>query len=207
MNSDKNIGQSATKPTMLHNVVQLLSIALRILGTLAAVLALISLAITLTHSWETVMQQAPSLFGHGNTKPLQKQIGSFAEFAAIGAAGFWLLKIALTQIKKRKIALGAPLLSLLQNALKLLKKNHRFLGWITAILGTGHAIYFLLYPDSKIKYTYTGIGALCGLAIVVGAGVFYHFQLKRKKPVRSDRLLHIAAALLFGLLLLIHLYV
>jgi hypothetical protein len=188
-----------------------LTVLLRIIGVVLSVLSLASLALTFTNSWPSVIEQFPSYFRHGEVKPAVLQLGNFAEFTVIGAAGFWISKKLLGQLRTRKLPIAdfwiKRISGLLLKLIAFLKHNHRFLGWITVLLASGHGAYFLIFPDKKVKYFYTGLGALIGLVIVAAVGIMFDYWMKKKKRVKAGRRYHFAAAVLFGILFLIHLYV
>jgi hypothetical protein len=208
--------QSESRKTYMNQknstlIMKSFSIVLQIAGYLLIAVSLISLYFTFTDSWNSVVQNFPSLFHRGEIKSATKQLGSFAEYAVIATAGFWLCKTLLGQIKNKKIQFSniwnKRISTLLHKAFLFFKKHHMFLGWVTVILASGHGVYFLLFPDNKIKYFYTGLAALIGLVIVAGVGIVFDQFMKKNKAVKAGRRYHFAAAVLFAVLFLVHLYV
>jgi hypothetical protein len=187
-----------------------LSRIVQIVGFLLIAVSLISLYFTLTNSWSSVVRHFPSLFPHQDLKGAIKQLGSFGEYTVIGTAAYWLCKTLLVQMKKKNSPLTDGWLprmsSIVQKAMLFFKKQHQFLGWVTVMVASGHGLYFILFPDKKLKFFYTGIAALIGLILAAGVGIVFDQLMKRNKAVKAGRRYHFAAAVLFAVLFLVHLY-
>ncbi len=177
-----------------------LAIGLKAVCVIIMLFAILALGITITNSWPAVALHFPASFSGRKLKMLGKQIGSFAEYGVFGAAGYWLLKLLLRKWKT------VPLKSLLQSAMLFFKRNHTFLGWFSVIVAASHAAYFLLNPDDKPIYLYTGLAAFGGLLLVALFGTIFRHAVKEKKAPLSRRKWHMAAAGVFAVAFLLHLY-
>ncbi|HZW83549.1 MAG TPA: hypothetical protein VFF14_09050, partial [Candidatus Deferrimicrobium sp.] len=78
---------------------------------------------------------------------------------------------------------------------------HILSGWVSFVLGLGHAVYYLLSAFGRVKYTYTGIVATIIMAVLIQLGVMYQYKAI-KLPVA--RKLHFALSLVLGVVMLTH---
>ena len=167
-----------------------LSIIIKLAGALAIALAVTILLLNL------LMRNLDAL------KEINKTLGSVAEYGAIATGALWLARHVWMYTKRNKLS-GAHYL---RHVFLFLKKHHTIIGYTVLSLATCHGVYFLLKGTDKMLRFYSGIGAFAALLIVSSAGVYLQ-KSGAGAAFAKNRKLHQAAAILFGLGLLIHLIV
>jgi hypothetical protein len=141
-----------------------------------------------------------------------RQAGTFAEIAGIAAAVLWLVRFIMVQIKNK----NTPIKEWLRQLYMALKKHHIFLGIITLVVAFIHGLYFFLFRNVKTDMgprehdttlnLYSGIVSFVALVVLALLG-WYHQSQRKTKQNQPTKKKHMIAALVFGILALIHIYV
>ncbi|QYR21183.1 hypothetical protein KZ483_26365 [Paenibacillus sp. sptzw28] len=190
--------------TRLLQAVKSLPLTALLRVCLLAVMTLTSAAlfITLSDSWSRVLAGSQSPGFQRSLKDIGTLIAKPAEFGIFGAAGYWVLRELIGRLKSKP----AFLLPLLRSVMLFLKRNHTFIGWFILIVAVSHGCFFLFIDQHSTKDLITGLSAFTGLAIVSGLGIYYSRARKKKIQSAIHRKWHFAAAVMFIVLFLIHLY-
>ncbi|EKN70262.1 hypothetical protein BABA_06236 [Neobacillus bataviensis LMG 21833] len=167
-----------------------LSIIIKLAGALAIALSVTILLLNL------LMGNLDAL------KEINKTLGSVAEYGAIATGTLWLSRHVWMYTKRNKWSAA----HYVRHVFLFLKKHHTLIGYAVLSLATSHGVYFLLKGTDKMLSFYSGIGAFAALVIVSTAG-FLVQKHGAGATFAKKRKFHQAAAILFGLILLIHLIV
>jgi hypothetical protein len=143
---------------------------------------------------------------------LNKQAGTFAEFAGIGAGVLWLIRKIMINIKTK----DSLVKEWLRQLFMVFRKHHIFLGITTLVITLIHGLYFLLFRNVKTDMGprshdttfnfYSGVVSFFALAFLALLG--WHHQANRKtKQNQPTKKRHIIASLVFGILAIIHIYI
>jgi hypothetical protein len=145
-------------------------------------------------------------------KGLNKQAGTFAEIVGIASAVFWLIRKVMVKIKKRDNLVK----EWCRQLYIVFQKHHIFLGIITLVISFIHGLYFLLFRnvpanmgprnhDTTLNF-YSGIASFFALDVLAFLGWYHHSNRKTKQNVQTKKR-HKIAALVFGIIALIHIYI
>jgi hypothetical protein len=143
---------------------------------------------------------------------LNRQAGTFTEIVGIAAAVLWLIRIVMINIKKRDNSLKEWFRQLYM----VFHKHHIFLGISALVLALIHGVYFLLFRNVKTNMGprdhdntlnfYSGIASFLALDVLALLG-WYHLSKRKTKQFAQTKTKHKIAALVFGILALIHIYI
>jgi len=144
---------------------------------------------------------------------LNRQAGTFAEIVGIASAVIWLLRIIMINIKKKDTSLK----EWFRQLYLVFQKYHLILGIITLVIAFIHGLYFLLFRNVKTHMGppgghdntlnfYSGIVSFFALCVLALLGWYHQTKRKTKQTLPTKRK-HKIAALVFGLLALIHIYI
>jgi cytochrome bd-type quinol oxidase subunit 2 len=142
---------------------------------------------------------------------INRKAGTLAEIIGIAAGVLWLIRTVIVQIKKRDRLLKEWLRKLYM----VIRKHHIFLGILTLVLAFTHGLYFFLLRfsgtqmesgrhDTTLNF-YSGLAAFAAL-VVLALLDWNHQNKKKTKQNKSTKKKHMIAALVFGILALIHIY-
>ncbi|NRD78302.1 hypothetical protein HPT25_13095 [Bacillus sp. BRMEA1] len=159
--------------------------------------------------YQTLNLEAGKSFSFRSAERPNRQAGTFAELASIAAAVYWLIRIVMVKLK------NSPFKEWLRQLYMLLQKHHIFLGVITVVIAFIHGLYFFLFRNTNINMGprehdntlnfYTGIASFLALDVLAFLGLYHYSQRKTKRNKQSKKQ-HMIAALVFGILALVHIY-
>jgi len=125
-------------------------------------------------------------------------VGNYSIGISIGAIILWIAKKIVLNGKKEN---PKTFTNIGGKGILFLRQNHIFLGWFAFLLALTHSIYFLIRPLSHIKYTYTGIVAICIMTVLILVGILYQYK---HLPIKTARKWHMALSVLFGIIMVTH---
>lgn len=141
------------------------------------------------------------VFLYGNSSSVRELWTMAGDLAAI----FALISVVLWGVKRIALLAGGnksgQLPWLNGNFFSRLRKTHVFCGWLAFALGFGHGAFFLINMPGRLGALYTGLAAILAMLMLLGLGILYQQKLIRVKIARTG---HLALAVVFGALLLMH---
>ncbi|WNB93875.1 hypothetical protein [Bacillus sp. NEB1478] len=132
-------------------------------------------------------------------KGIDKNVGTIAEIVSIGAALLWLFRKVWLELKKRNVIF----VEYVQMVFLTLKYFHIYFGLTVLILAFAHGLFFLLYPVRESIRIYSGIAVFSSFIILDLLGWRHQRSIKTKNALKTKKI-HVAFAIIFGILLLIH---
>ncbi|MDR7072380.1 hypothetical protein [Fictibacillus barbaricus] len=178
-----------------HWFMKLLNYAIKIILAIIISIGIGMLAITLYHSFKDI---PVNRFYKG----IDKNVGTMAEIVSIGAALLWLFRKIWLELKKRKVSF----VEYVQMVFLTLKNFHIYFGITVLILAFSHGLFFLLNPVEEKIRIYSGIAAFTSLVLLAILGWRHQRSLKTKNALKTKKV-HIAFAIIFGVIFLIHINV
>jgi hypothetical protein len=170
-----------------------LSILVRVSGYGIILVSTLFFIVFLTHS------NSRRAFGFSQAL-MSNGTGIVALGLAIGAVSIWVARRLYVEMKKRKI----PYYDIPRHVLLFLREHHMFIGWLTLITATAHAVYYLLRIPHKMDRGLTGLTAWMLLAILASLGYWFQRGLQRKQHLKQVRTLHVVIAVVFLFVLILH---
>lgn len=170
----------------------------------SAVFGILAAVLMIWISWSaakwTIVAPLPFLgWSQRTTIRLWFGIGIISAFMAGLSMACWGFKKLIIESKKNKVGIGQRING---RILPFLRENHIYFGWLAFAVALGHSIFFLIdLPKRMNYYLYSGVAAMLAMFILLVIGIMYQYKTLK---IKNARYLHIASALIFGLLLIIH---